>query len=72
MNLTFGETILILRRRKGWTANEASAMIGVSNNTFCSWETGKLLPRRKTIKKIAQVLEFPLEHLAVLVAREGK
>lgn len=71
LDLTFGETILIPRRRKGWTANEASALVGVSNNTFCSWEVGKTLPKRKMIKKIAEVLECPVGYLGALIAKEG-
>ena len=71
-DLTFGETILILRRRKGWTGNEVSAMAGISTTHWSKLEQGEKFPRASTLRKIAEVLEYPLEELAVLFAREAK
>ena len=72
MNLTFGEKILILRRRKGMTANETSALAGISTTHWSKLEQGEKFPRPSTLRKIAEALEYPLEDLAVLVAKEGK
>lgn len=70
LNLTFGETILILRRRKGWTANEASAMVGITQANYSRLETGKSVPRRKTINNIAEVFGYPAGELAALLKKE--
>lgn len=59
MNL--GDKIKIAREALGLNQSDLAERIGVEPATVSRWETGAVRPRTKKIKKIAQMLERPVE-----------
>lgn len=60
--MTLGEKIRKLRLSKDWTQKELGAKTGLGNN-ISSYEIGRLKPSAKTLRKIADAFEVPVEEL---------
>lgn len=45
-----------LREKKGLTQNDLAELIGVPQNTIARWESGAVIPREKSVEKLAKVL----------------
>lgn len=58
-----GSVIKQKREEKNWTQEFLAEIVGVKRNTICTYETGDRKPRGKTAKKIAVILEIPLEQI---------
>ena len=52
-----------LRISKGFTQSELGKKVGVSQNTFTTWENGSREPNFKTLRKLANVLETTIDYL---------
>ena len=61
--LTFGEQLILLRRRRGLTQGELAEKAGILREMISSYESGKVFPREGTLKKIADVLGVDFEEL---------
>ena len=48
---------------KGLTGADLSRMIGVSNSIYSQWNHYKVKPSNRTLRKIADVLDVPVESL---------
>ena len=64
--MRIGHNIRALRRQRGLTLDELSALCGVSRDHLGFYERGQMTPRPKTVKKIAQALDVP-----IVAIREG-
>lgn len=64
--MTVGADLHALRKRRGLTLDELSALCGVSRDDLGLYERGAMTPRPETVQKIAQALEVP-----ITVIREG-
>ena len=61
---TFGERILILRRRRGMTQRELAQAIGINTNTLARVERGELKDLAgQTVARLARALETSTDHL---------
>lgn len=60
-----GNQIAMLRKKKGYTGEKFSGIIGVTPQAVSKWETGKCLPETALLPKIAQVLEVTIDQLLI-------
>ncbi len=58
-----GDTIQRARLARLWKQKELAAAVGVEPTTVSRWETGEQAPGRLTLRRLADVLEIPLEQL---------
>ena len=63
VNKNFSEYLKACRKAKGFTQTDLSLQIGVAQTTVGNYETGRRLPDRKTILKIAKALNVSAEEL---------
>lgn len=61
-----GQNIRAIRRQRGLTLDELSALCGVSRDDLGLYERGQMTPRPGTVEKIAQALAVP-----IVAIREG-
>ena len=52
-----------LRLSKGWSLDELSKMIGVSDQTISNWERGKNQPGIKNLIKLADIFDISIDYL---------
>lgn len=55
-----GRNIRSVRKQKGLTLDELSALCGVSRDDLGLYERGQMTPRLGTVEKIAQALDVPI------------
>lgn len=53
-----------VRREKGMTQEQLAAASGVHRVTIARFETGKVSPKLKTLKRLADALRVPIDALA--------
>ena len=58
--MTTGRNIRALRRRRGLTLEELSALSGVHRDDLGGYERGEITPRPETVRKIAAALDAPI------------
>lgn len=61
----FGRRLLELRKRRGWSAEDAAHEVGVSSKTWHNWESGKRNPYDSNKRRIAKAFGIDVEDLAV-------
>lgn len=61
--LTFNERLRTLRKEKGLTQKEIANEIGIKQNTYSDWETGRTEPNIEYIIKLANMLKVPTDFL---------
>lgn len=66
----FGNRILELRTRHGFSQSTLADMVGVTNKAVSKWETGKSKPTTNTLRKLAAIFQVDLNEL--LSARDGE
>lgn len=66
MEMTVGTRISQLRQDQGWTQKEFAEKVGIGANHVSRIETGKMQPRRSTLRSIAEVFGLQLEDLEAL------
>ncbi len=67
-NNWIGNQIAMLRKKKGYTGDIFSEILGVTPQAVSKWENGKCLPETALLPKLAQTLEVTIDQL--LVERE--
>ena len=65
-NLTFGEHIRRLRRRKRWGLQQLAEATGLSISHLSRLENDANLPNPETVVKLSEALEDDLEHMLEL------
>ncbi len=58
--MTVGADLQALRKRRGLTLDELSALCGISRDDLGLYERGAMTPRPDTVQKIAQALDVPI------------
>lgn len=61
--LEVGDRIRVHREQKGYTQKDLSLMLGLSGGAAAQWETGRVMPSLKNLKRIAQALDTTSEYL---------
>lgn len=59
----FGFNLKRLRLEAGLTQQELGKKLGTSQATYGKWEIGTVSPTLRSISRIAEVLDVPLEDL---------
>jgi transcriptional regulator with XRE-family HTH domain len=57
------------RDSKGWSQYDLAKLVGVHPATIYQWETGKREPRLAQFRKLAEVLDVPMD---AIILPEGK
>lgn len=57
------------RVQNGYTQKEASELVGVSEKTLVSWESGRTAPNMEKAQKLSEVYGIPLAYIDF--TREG-
>jgi SOS regulatory protein LexA len=68
--LTFKETLILLRKRKGLTQSELAEKAGILREMISNYESGKTTPRESTLRKIALALGADFDELMNLMLEE--
>jgi len=63
---TFGNRILDLRIKAGFSQNELAERVGVTNKAVSKWETGKSKPTTNVIRKLAALFRIDINELLSL------
>lgn len=58
-----GQRIRELRERKAYGQAELARLVGITGTSMWAIEAGRHAPRPATLRKIAAVLDVPIEHL---------
>ena len=58
--MTVGLSMSAVRRQRGLTLAELSALSGVDRDDLGRYERGDMTPRPETVQKIARALEVPI------------
>ncbi len=56
-------TIKQKREAAGLTQNDLSGLLGVGRTTVTMWESGEIMPRAKTLIKLAEILGCKVDDL---------
>jgi transcriptional regulator with XRE-family HTH domain len=59
-----GEKLKKLRKERGWTQKALEDSTGVAQRNISSYESGKLQPSSRTLRKFAEAFGVPFEELA--------
>ena len=65
-----GEKIKRLRKDKGWTQKDLENKTGIAQRNISSYESGKLQPSSRTIKRFAEAFGIEVDELAGEATRE--
>ena len=58
-----GTRLRKFRKLKDWTQKELGQRAGVDWKNISSYESGRLVPSERTLKRFAEALEIPVEEL---------
>lgn len=59
----FGKRLREFRKEKKLTQKELAEQIGIKQNSYSDWETGKNEPSLENLVKLADLFEVPLDWL---------
>ena len=63
MKHTFGEALLIARKKKGLSQQDLADKLPVARSSVANWEADRRLPNAMIIAKIAEILEIDVTEL---------
>ncbi|MBT9172322.1 MAG: HTH-type transcriptional repressor RghR [Syntrophomonadaceae bacterium] len=72
MSELLGRRLRALRRLKRLTQKDLAGLLGISVSNLSTIERGDKYPRVDMLKRIARILDVPLEELFVLPDRLGQ
>lgn len=61
--IIFSERIKELRQKKGLTQQKLAEILGIKQNSYSDWETGKNEPSLENLVKLADLFEVSLDWL---------
>ena len=61
--MIFSERLKTLRKEKKLTQKELAEQIGIKQNSYSDWETGKNEPSLENLIKLADLLEVSIDWL---------
>lgn len=59
----FHEKLKMLRKKKGLTQQKLAEILGIKQNSYSDWETGKNEPSLENLVKLADLFEVSLDWL---------
>ena len=68
---TFGEALLIARKKKGMSQQDFADCLPVSRSSVANWEADRRLPNATIIAKIAEILDIEITELLDSANEEG-
>lgn len=63
----FSEKLKELRKRNNLTQQELAEQIGIKQNSYSDWETGKNEPNLENIVKLSKILDTSTDELLGMV-----
>lgn len=63
----FSEKLKELRKRNNLTQKELAEQIGIKQNSYSDWETGKNEPNLENIVKLSKILDTSTDELLGMV-----
>lgn len=63
LTMSLGKAISELRKRKQYRQADLAEKLGIHQTLVARWENDKTRPRRKTLEKLANALDVPVESL---------
>ncbi len=69
--MTIGEFLSLQRKAKGLTQQEVADMLGISNKTLSSWESGRSYPDILTLPALAELYGVTVDEILNGVRAEG-
>lgn len=64
--MELGKAIREVRKKKGFTLAEMSEKTGISINALSLMEKGDTFPQKKTVEKISEILNVPINYFLLL------
>ncbi len=64
----FGKRLRSLRQRRGWTQEDLAMAASTNHRSISQYEGGRICPRAKTIRRLADALGCPVEELTTASA----
>ncbi|MDI3316942.1 MAG: helix-turn-helix transcriptional regulator [Bacillota bacterium] len=61
-----GDLLALARRRASWAVPDLARRLGVTEETWDSWESGRRLPPVRRLEAISELLELPAERIATV------
>lgn len=61
--MSFQEQLKRARKAKGYTQKQVADMMGITNSTYCGYETGKRAPSMDKVAKLSELLDVPVSTL---------
>ncbi|HEN3191461.1 TPA: helix-turn-helix transcriptional regulator [Streptococcus agalactiae] len=59
----FGENLRLMRKTKSLTQKEIAPLLGIKQNTYSDWETGKSEPNLENVVKLAKLFKTTTDFL---------
>lgn len=59
----FADQFRYHRKRRGWTQQEAADRIGVSRSAVANYESGRKIPHKEVLIRIANIFEVSIDEL---------
>lgn len=63
----FSDRLAELRKKRGLTQQQIAEQIGIKQNSYSDWETGKNEPNLKNVVKLANILDVTADYLLGMV-----
>lgn len=63
LNTNLAKNLQRLRKLKQWTQRDLGDLLHVDHSMVARWENGKVFPRSKTLQRLAEALEVPVDQL---------
>lgn len=61
--MSLGKAISEFRKRKQYRQSDLAEKLGIHQTLVARWENDKTRPRRKTLERLAEALEIPVQSL---------
>ncbi|HJO94266.1 MAG TPA: PAS domain S-box protein [Victivallales bacterium] len=62
----FTDEFIRMRKLKRYTASDLCRELVIGRTTLWAWETGKRVPSEKILRRLAKILDVPLDHISDL------
>lgn len=63
--LSFGEKLLILRKKKGLSQRKLAEMMGISFNNLPKYESSQVLPKPDLLLKLSAIFDVSIDYLLI-------
>lgn len=69
--MSLGTKIVMMRKQRGLSQGQLAELLNIHQSMVTRWEKDKVLPKRETLSKLAQIFEVKPEELFASSRTEG-